>query len=279
MAGRLLDALLANESGGRNVANTTQGTSSGQAQGYFQITTGTWNDFGGTKYAPTPLQATYEQQAEIASKIPLKRWDPSTVAKMRATGKQINPDLTLGENLASNGETFASSYKVTPDTSSTQPSVLVGKKGDEHWTKPAITVRHPQNPQTGTGGYVAPGSPSDPGTLGAPTPGPPGTVGDAYAASEISRKNDPFSDLAKTLAGSVGGLGGGTGLAQGAGDAADLAPPTVEFASAQAAPLPAAPPIDTTPLADLFKVAPNIGQAMALNVDAQGNPIRRRLYG
>jgi hypothetical protein len=102
----LLGALLGNESGGRNIANTTQGTSSGQAQGYFQITTGTWNDFGGTKYAPTPLQATYAQQAEIASKIPLKRWDESTVAKMRATGKPIDPNKTLGENLAAVGEGF-----------------------------------------------------------------------------------------------------------------------------------------------------------------------------
>lgn len=98
----LLDALLRNESGGRNIANTTQGTSSGQAQGHFQITTGTWKDFGGTKYAPTPLGATYEQQAEIASKIPLKRWDTSTLNAMRATGMPIDPNRTLGENLGGN---------------------------------------------------------------------------------------------------------------------------------------------------------------------------------
>jgi len=106
MAG-LLGALLANESGGRNVANTTQGTSSGQAQGYFQITTGTWNDFGGQQFAPTPMQASYEQQAAIAAKIPLKRWDESSVTKMRATGVPIDPNRTLGENLAMNGESFA----------------------------------------------------------------------------------------------------------------------------------------------------------------------------
>lgn len=104
----LLSALLGNESGGQNIANTTQGTSSGQAQGYFQITTGTWNDFGGQQYASTPLGATYAQQAAIASKIPLKRWDSSTIAAMRATGKPINTNLTLGQNLAMNGETFGS---------------------------------------------------------------------------------------------------------------------------------------------------------------------------
>src|SRR5262247_1421860 len=102
----LLQALLRNESGGRNIPNVHQGTSSGQAQGYFQITTGTWNDFGGQEFAPTPLEATYEQQAEIASRIPLKRWDESTVAQMRATGKAIDPNRTLGENLAMHGEDF-----------------------------------------------------------------------------------------------------------------------------------------------------------------------------
>ena len=100
----LLGALLANESGGRNVPNVHQGTSSGQAQGYFQITTGTWDEYGGRKYAANPLQASYAQQAEIASKIPLKRWDESTVAKMRATGKNIDTNKTLGENLSASGE-------------------------------------------------------------------------------------------------------------------------------------------------------------------------------
>lgn len=103
--GGILGALLGNESGGRNIPNVHQGTDSGQAQGYFQITTGTWDDFGGKKYAPNPLQATYEQQAEIASKIPLKRWDKSTLAAMSRVGK-INPNLTLGENLAMHGESF-----------------------------------------------------------------------------------------------------------------------------------------------------------------------------
>ena len=103
----LLAALLANESGGRNINNTTQGTSSGQAQGYFQITTGTWDEFGGRQYAPNPQAATYAEQAAIASKIPLLRWDSSTLARMRATGYNINPHATLGENLASNGESFS----------------------------------------------------------------------------------------------------------------------------------------------------------------------------
>lgn len=107
MASTLLDALLRNESGGKNIPNVHQGTSSGQAQGYFQITTGTWDEFGGRKYAPNPLQATYEQQADIASRIPLRRWDESTVNLMRSTGRRINPNQTLGQNLAANNESFS----------------------------------------------------------------------------------------------------------------------------------------------------------------------------
>lgn len=119
----LLSALLGNESGGRNIANTDQGTSSGQAQGYFQITTGTWDDFGGRKYASTPLGASYAQQADIASKIPLKRWDSSTLAAMRATGKPINTSLTLGQNLAMNGENFGSSPSGGTTVSTPQTAV------------------------------------------------------------------------------------------------------------------------------------------------------------
>jgi transglycosylase-like protein len=98
----LLAALLRNESGGRNIANTSQGTSSGQAQGYFQITTGTWDDFGGRKYAPNPMKASPEQQWDIASRIPLKRWDTSTLDAMRKTGQSIDPNRTLGENIGQN---------------------------------------------------------------------------------------------------------------------------------------------------------------------------------
>jgi hypothetical protein len=118
----LLEALLRNESGGRNIANTTQGTSSGQAQGYFQITEGTWNDFGGGKYAKNPLNATYEQQADIASKIPLVRWDPSTIAQMQATGRPVDPSRTLGENLAMNAENFTVPTSAVGGLMSTTPT-------------------------------------------------------------------------------------------------------------------------------------------------------------
>jgi Transglycosylase-like domain len=108
----VLGALVGNESGGRNIANTHQGTSSGQAQGYFQITTGTWKDFGGRKYAATPLGATPAQQWDIARRIPLKRWDTSTLRAMRATGKAIDPNRTLGENASMHNEDFDTSGPV-----------------------------------------------------------------------------------------------------------------------------------------------------------------------
>ncbi|MER8619166.1 transglycosylase family protein [Mesorhizobium sp. M1409] len=148
----LLGALLRNESGGRNVANTHQGTSSGQAQGYFQITTGTWNDFGGQKYASNPMQASYEQQAEIASKIPLKRWDKSTLAAMRATGRPIDPSRTLGENLAMHGESFGGGGgQAAAPPQAAQPRVMDGPKGQEQ-IEPAGYSTRPQGPVEAAGG-------------------------------------------------------------------------------------------------------------------------------
>lgn len=107
----LLGALLANESGNRNIDNTTQGTSSGQAQGNFQITTGTWNDFApkaGVNLAqyPTPHSAPWAVQAQVASGIPLGRWDNSTLSAIRNAGYSVNPNATLGDNVKATGGSF-----------------------------------------------------------------------------------------------------------------------------------------------------------------------------
>lgn len=137
----LLAALLANESGGRNINNTTQGTSSGQAQGYFQITTGTWDEFGGQKYAPNPQAASYAEQAAIASQIPLRRWDSSTIARMRATGKQFDISKSFGQNLAANGESFSD---FNPGTRQ-----FAASKGSGTTPAPPITAAgQVQTPQT-----------------------------------------------------------------------------------------------------------------------------------
>jgi hypothetical protein len=62
------------ESGGRNIPNATQGTSSGQAQGFEQITTGTWNQFAPSSGVdlhryPTPISAPPEVQLQVAKNI------------------------------------------------------------------------------------------------------------------------------------------------------------------------------------------------------------------
>ena len=114
------------ERGGSNIANTHEGTTSGQAQGYDQITTGTWGEFGGTKYAANPLRATKEQQDEIASAIPLKRWAPETLDYLRQQGFKVDPNKTLGENIAANGGTV-------PSGAPAGTSVATGAGGKDDW--------------------------------------------------------------------------------------------------------------------------------------------------
>jgi hypothetical protein len=96
-----LDILLQAESGDRNINNTTQGTSSGQAQGNAQITTGTWNDFApkagiDLKKYPTPDSAPRDIQLQVANTIPLNRWASSTVNKILAQYPGIDTSQTLG---------------------------------------------------------------------------------------------------------------------------------------------------------------------------------------
>ena len=63
--------LLQRESGGRNVPQGIKDANSGgnEAQGYFQITPGTWKSHGGEEFAPTPMAASAEDQAAVAARI------------------------------------------------------------------------------------------------------------------------------------------------------------------------------------------------------------------
>jgi LysM repeat protein len=62
----ILNAIASCESGGKNVRNST---GSSTASGYWQIVNGTWKAHGGLKFAPTAIQATYEEQLQVASNI------------------------------------------------------------------------------------------------------------------------------------------------------------------------------------------------------------------
>jgi hypothetical protein len=116
------------ESGGQNIANTTATTSSGQAQGYFQITTGTWNTYAGKagvdlNQYPTPLSAPLNVQSQVASTIPLGQWAGSTLSGLQAAGYSVDPTATLGQNAANNNDPFftstGGSQTATPSTAGT----------------------------------------------------------------------------------------------------------------------------------------------------------------
>ena len=97
-----MDIVLNAESGNQNVANTHATTSSGQAQGYPQITTGTWTDFApkagiDLKQYPTPMDAPRDVQIKVASVIPLNRWASSTVNAVLAKYPGIDTSQPLGQ--------------------------------------------------------------------------------------------------------------------------------------------------------------------------------------
>lgn len=195
-----VDSLIGFESGGRNVTNTNQTTSSGRARGFFQITDQTWQDFGRrvgidlAKY-PTALSAPREIQAQVAGAIPLKRWDPITLRRMSAAGFTFDPEKTLGENAAAHGEHL---YGPTPTG-----AVAVTGAGQS-------TGNSAGNPFQGAnaGGII--GSPFKGATAGASlaSEGPDTSAIDKSLASA-------FGDLGKVNFGGGGGGGGGANYAPG----------------------------------------------------------------
>lgn len=96
----LYDVIAAQESsGGANVWGPQ--TSSGQAEGWYQITTGTWNEFApqagvSLSQYPTPNDAPQGVQELVASVIPLDRWAPSTVAAVQSQFGALDTTQTLG---------------------------------------------------------------------------------------------------------------------------------------------------------------------------------------
>jgi hypothetical protein len=188
------------ESGGGNVTNVNQSTSSGRARGYFQITDGTWQDFGrraGVDFAkyPTAQSAPPALQAQVAGMIPLNRWDRRTLAKLTAAGHTFDVTKTLAENAAAHGEQMSAFVPTTlvekgpfkgseagvtlgqqpltpPDTSSIDQS-LAGVFGD---ALGKVSIGGEGGGSSG-GGSLPPGEqfslPTPSATGPAPTPGAP----------------------------------------------------------------------------------------------------------
>ena len=81
-----MDIVLNAESGNRNVANTHATTSSGQAQGYPQITTGTWND------ALNIWVKSYESPADTQGDvIKVASASQSTAGRPRPSTRSVKP--------------------------------------------------------------------------------------------------------------------------------------------------------------------------------------------
>jgi hypothetical protein len=96
-------------SGGHNITQGNIGDINNRtgdlAQGYFQITGGTWSQFGGgaTGYN-SALAAPYATQVQIAQNIPVSRWGPDTQAALGAAGYFPQRGETLGQMMSRYGE-------------------------------------------------------------------------------------------------------------------------------------------------------------------------------
>ena len=198
------------ESGGRNIPNTTQGTSSGQAQGYDQITTGTWREFapaGGVdlnKY-PNALSAPIDVQRQVAKNIPLERWDPKTLAGLKAAGFSIQPNRTLGENIAANSSANLGILTGSPqqDFLGGGANPIVARAAANAAAginpKPPAPLDLSAQPQTDFLGTVAPSTaaPPEPASGAIPIPVHPVTGGGTPTPSNVV---DPTEPVAQQLA-------------------------------------------------------------------------------
>jgi hypothetical protein len=106
----ILSTIMGVESSGGN--NITQGNigdinnrTGDLAQGYFQITGGTWAQFGGaaTGYG-SAIQAPYATQVQIAQNIPVARWGPATQTALGSAGYFPQSGETLGQMMTRYGE-------------------------------------------------------------------------------------------------------------------------------------------------------------------------------
>ncbi|MDR3562351.1 MAG: transglycosylase family protein [Negativicutes bacterium] len=107
----LFDTIAQAESGGQLGLTNPIMTSSGHAQGLYQITTGTWNDFAPAagvdlSQYPTPNQAPADIQTQVAGVIPLSRWAPSTLAAVQNTYGNLDTSQTVNTLASQTGGTY-----------------------------------------------------------------------------------------------------------------------------------------------------------------------------
>ena len=117
----ILSTIMRIESGGRNVTQGEIGDINNRtgdlAKGFYQITGGTWRDFGGDKTgSKSAIDAPYAAQLQVAQNIPVARWGPNTQAALRQAGYEPKPGETLGQMLTRYGE----------DPNATKPEDLGG---------------------------------------------------------------------------------------------------------------------------------------------------------
>jgi hypothetical protein len=62
------------------------------------------------------MSAPQEVQAAVASNIPMGRWAPKTLDKMRGEGWQIDPSKTMGENAAQNNQPMQQAQRAVTNT-------------------------------------------------------------------------------------------------------------------------------------------------------------------
>ena len=106
----ILATIMRIESGGKNIpqslgtrdVNNNYGKGGGDpAQGFYQITDGTWREFGGDKAGhKSAIDAPYATQLQVAQNIPIERWGPTTQEALKSAGYEPKPGETLGQMLA-----------------------------------------------------------------------------------------------------------------------------------------------------------------------------------
>src|SRR5271166_4634826 len=143
-------------SGGHNITQGNIGDINNQtgnlAQGYFQIITPTWNQYGGSAFAPNALSASYSDQLTVAQNIPVNQWGPSTQSALQAAGYSPQPGETLGSMLSRYGESPAAT---TPaDNFSTSSPNDYGYIDDSFFTGNSADAG-PSTPSTGSGQAAA----------------------------------------------------------------------------------------------------------------------------